>query len=73
MEKILNGLKILNGCVFRTATFQHYLLLKNSALSKINQWFLANKLSLNVTKQSIHISIKLVKKTTYHKNYQGFK
>ena len=38
----------------------------NSELSKINQWFLANKLFLNVTKKSIHFSIKLVKKTTYH-------
>ena len=39
----------------------------NSKLSKIKQWSLANKLSLNVTqKQSIHFSIKLIKKMTYH-------
>ena len=39
----------------------------NSKLSKIKQWSLANKFSLNVTqKQSIHFSIKLIKKMTYH-------
>ena len=38
----------------------------NSELSKISQWFLAKKISLNIQEQSIHFSMKLVKRTTYH-------
>ena len=38
----------------------------NSELSKIIQWFNANKLSLNKAKPNIHISIKFDKKTIFH-------
>lgn len=43
----------------------------NSKLSKINQWFLAKKYSLNVRKK-FYFSIKLLKNAPYQQNYKGF-
>ena len=49
-------------CSFQTATFQDCLLLQIVSLSKINQWFLANILSLNVAKAKYSFFHKISKK-----------
>ena len=42
----------------------------NKELQNINEWFISNKLSLNLKK--INFSIKLVGEMIYHLCYQGF-